>query len=324
MRSELMRIENLKKYFPIKSGLFGKITGHVKAVDDVSFSINSGEVLSLVGESGSGKTTIAKCLLLLEKPTSGKIIFNGCNVVDAESKRLRDYRRNVQAVFQNPFLSLDPRMNAYDIISEPVKNNMKLSRIELHNHVLKLLEMVGLDQSFSYKFPHELSGGQAQRVAIARAISLNPKLIILDEPTSALDVSVQAQILNLLFELKEKLNLSYLLITHDLSIVRYISDVVVVIYLGKIMEVGLSEDVFNEPLHPYTQTLLSSIPDPFTSRMWERMILRGEPPSPVNPPTGCRFHTRCPLVMGTCSEAEPPETLHKRGHKVFCWLHVKK
>ncbi len=324
MKKDLMTIENLKKYFPIKTGLFGKIVGYVKAVDDVSFSIKDGEVVSLVGESGSGKTTIAKCLLLLEKPTHGKIIFNGYNVVDADNKRLRNYRRNVQAVFQNPFLSLDPRMNVYDIISEPVKTHIKISRAELYNYVSKILEMVGLDESFLYKFPHELSGGQAQRVAIARAISINPKLVIFDEPTSALDVSIQAQILNLLIELKDKMNLSYLLITHDLSIVRYISDVIIVVYLGKIMESGLSEDVFNEPLHPYTQTLLSSIPDPFTRKLRERIILRGEPPSPINPPSGCRFHTRCPFVMDICREMAPPEITHKQDHKVFCWLYVKK
>jgi len=322
--SRLVEINNLRKYFPIRSGLFGKIVGHVKAVDGITFSVGQSEVVSLVGESGSGKTTIAKCLLLLERPTSGEILFDGYNITEAKGKEYRDYRRSVQAVFQNPFLSLDPRMNVHDIISEPVKNHMKLSRKELYEYVSKLLEMVGLDQSFLEKFPHELSGGQAQRVAIARAISLNPKLVILDEPTSALDVSIQAQILNLLAELKEKMNLSYLLITHDLSIVRYISDRVLVIYLGKIMEEAPTEKIFKEPLHPYTQTLLTSVPDPFAKDVREKVILRGEPPSPTNPPKACRFHTRCPHVMDVCREEEPPEIQFGEKHRTYCWLHVKK
>ncbi|MEM3819566.1 MAG: ABC transporter ATP-binding protein [Nitrososphaerota archaeon] len=320
----LVEINNLRKYFPIRSGLFGKIVGHVKAVDGVTFSVGQSEVVSLVGESGSGKTTIAKCLLLLERPTSGEILFDGYDITEARGKEYRDYRRSVQAVFQNPFLSLDPRMNVHDIISEPVKNHMKLSRKELYEYVSKLLEMVGLDQSFLEKFPHELSGGQAQRVAIARAISLNPKLVILDEPTSALDVSIQAQILNLLAGLKEKMNLSYLLITHDLSIVRYISDRVLVIYLGKIMEEAPTEKIFKEPLHPYTQTLLTSVPDPFAKDVREKVILRGEPPSPTNPPKACRFHTRCPHVMDVCREEEPPEIQFGEKHRTYCWLHVKK
>jgi len=324
MKAELMKIKDLKKYFPVKTGLFGKIFGYVKAVDGVTFNIGLGEVVSLVGESGSGKTTIAKCLLLLERPTYGRILFNGHDITQIRGKKLKDYRRNVQAVFQNPFLSLDPRMNLYEIVSEPVKHHMKLSKKELYEYVSKLLEMVGLDKSFLDKFPHELSGGQAQRVAIARAISLNPKLVVLDEPTSALDVSIQAQILNLLAELKEKMNFSYLLITHDLSIVRYISDRVLVIYLGKMMEEGLSEHIFNEPLHPYTQILLSSIPDPFTKEIREKTILRGEPPSPVNPPRACRFHTRCPYVMDICREEEPSETYYSAEHRVFCWLYAKK
>jgi len=324
MKAELMKIKDLKKYFPVKTGLFGKIVGYVKAVDGVTFNIGLGEVVSLVGESGSGKTTIAKCLLLLERPTYGQILFNGNDITQISGKKLKDYRRNVQAVFQNPFLSLDPRMNVYDIVSEPVKHHMKLPKKELYEYVSKLLEMVGLDKSFLDKFPHELSGGQAQRVAIARAISLNPKLVVLDEPTSALDVSIQAQILNLLAELKEKMNFSYLLITHDLSIVRYISDRVLVIYLGKIMEEGPSENIFNEPLHPYTQILLSSIPDPFTEEVREKTILRGEPPSPLNPPRACRFHTRCPYVMDICKEEEPSETYYRAEHRVFCWLYLKK
>lgn len=323
MNTALLRIEDLKKYFPIRVGLFGKVVGYIKAVDGVSFNIDAGEVVSLVGESGSGKTTIARCLLLLEKPTSGKILYDGEDITLLRGEKSRNYRRSIQAVFQNPFLSLDPRMNVFQIISEPVKNSMKFSREELLEYVSSLLEMVGLDESFLDKYPHELSGGQAQRVAIARAISLKPKLIILDEPTSALDVSVQAQILNLLADLKKELSLSYLLITHDLSIVKYISDRIIIIYLGRIMETGLSEEIFENPLHPYTQILFSSIPDPYRKSR-ERIILRGEPPSPVNPPPGCRFHTRCPYAIDICKEREPPEIKVSSMHKVYCWLHVEK
>ncbi|MEM2558859.1 MAG: ABC transporter ATP-binding protein [Nitrososphaerota archaeon] len=323
MNTALLRIEDLKKYFPIRVGLFGKVVGYIKAVDGVSFNVDAGEVVSLVGESGSGKTTIARCLLLLEKPTSGKILYDSEDITQLRGEKLRNYRRSVQAVFQNPFLSLDPRMNVFQIISEPVKNSMKLSREELLEYVSSLLELVGLDKSFLDKYPHELSGGQAQRVAIARAISLKPKLIILDEPTSALDVSVQAQILNLLADLKKELSLSYLLITHDLSIVKYISDRIIIIYLGKIMETGSSEEIFENPLHPYTRILFSSIPDPYR-KFGERVILRGEPPSPVNPPPGCRFHTRCPYAIDICRKQEPPEIKSSLIHKVYCWLHTEK
>ncbi len=323
MSTALLKIENLKKYFPIKVGLFGKIAGYVKAVDRVSLNIDSREVVSLVGESGSGKTTIAKCILLLEKPTDGRMLYKGEDIILFRGEKLREYRRGVQAVFQNPFLSLDPRMSVFEILSEPVKNNLNLSKMELHEYMLKLLEMVGLDGSFLEKYPHELSGGQAQRVAIARAISLKPKLLILDEPTSALDVSVQAQILNLLADLKNELGLSYLLITHDLSIVRYISDRIIVMYLGRVMEAGLSEEIFNEPLHPYTQALFSSIPDPYY-REPKRISLRGEPPSPINPPPGCRFHTRCPHAVEICGRKEPLEYEASKTHKVYCWLHLEK
>ncbi|MCS7126729.1 MAG: ATP-binding cassette domain-containing protein [Aigarchaeota archaeon] len=324
MSTPLLRIKDLKKYFPIKVGLLGKVVGYVKAVDGVSFDIDLGEVVSIVGESGSGKTTIAKCILLLERLTYGKILYNGEDVTLLRAEKLREYRRSIQAVFQNPFLSLDPRMNVFDILAEPVKINMKLSREELYEYISSLLNMVGLDRSFLDKYPHELSGGQAQRVAIARAISLKPRLIILDEPTSALDVSVQAQILNLLADLKNELNLSYLLITHDLSIVKYISDRIIVVYLGRIMEEGLSEEILDKPLHPYTQTLFSAIPDPYTRSSRERIILRGEPPSPINPPPGCRFHTRCPYVMEVCKRQEPDEIRFSSTHKVYCWLYVEK
>ncbi|MDW8021536.1 MAG: ATP-binding cassette domain-containing protein [Nitrososphaerota archaeon] len=315
---------DLRKYFPIKAGLFGKIVGYIKAVDGVTFEVKDGEVLSLVGESGSGKTTIAKNILLLEEPTSGQIIFGESDITKISGRKLKEYRRMVQAVFQNPFLSLDPRMRVNEILSEPLMAHMKLTRKEIEERVTRLLEIIGLDSSFMYKFPHELSGGQAQRIAIARAIALEPKLVILDEPTSALDVSVQAQILNLLSELKEKLGLSYLMITHDLSIVKYISDRTMVIYLGKIMEEGPTEKIFEEPHHPYTQILLSSVPDIYSRKSEKKTIPRGEPPSPVNPPQGCRFHTRCPSAMPLCKEKTPLETQVDEGHLVSCWLYVRK
>ncbi len=324
MSIPLLRVSNLRKYFPIKFGILGKVSGYVKAVDGVTFEIGPGEVLSLVGESGSGKTTIAKNILLLEKPTSGSILFDGQDITKISKKKLKEYRRKVQAVFQNPFLSLDPRMSVYDLVSEPLMVHMKLTRRELRERVIRLLEMVGLDSSFLHKFPHELSGGQAQRVAIARAAAVNPKLLILDEPTSALDVSVQAQILNLLAELKGEMNLSYLLITHDLSIVRYISDKTVVIYLGKVMEKGPTEEIFKKSRHPYTQVLLSSIPDIHVGAIERRITLKGEPPSPINPPSGCRFHTRCPYAMPICGEKNPPEVPINGDHVVACWLYAKR
>ncbi|MCX8187641.1 MAG: ATP-binding cassette domain-containing protein [Nitrososphaeria archaeon] len=324
MKMPLLRVLDLRKYFPIKAGLFGKIVGYIKAVDGVTFEVKDGEVLSLVGESGSGKTTIAKNILLLEEPTSGQIIFGESDITKISGRKLKEYRRMVQAVFQNPFLSLDPRMRVNEILSEPLIAHMKLTRKEIEERVTRLLEIIGLDSSFMYKFPHELSGGQAQRIAIARAIALEPKLVILDEPTSALDVSVQAQILNLLSELKEKLGLSYLMITHDLSIVKYISDRTMVIYLGKIMEEGPTEKIFEEPHHPYTQILLSSVPDIYSRKSEKKTIPRGEPPSPVNPPQGCRFHTRCPSAMPLCKEKTPLETQVDEGHLVSCWLYVRK
>lgn len=322
MVQEILRIEKLKKYYPIRSGLFRRITGYVRAVDGVSLTINEGEVISIVGESGSGKTTIAKCILLLEKPTDGSIFFKNKSLTNLKGEELKEYRRNVQAVFQNPFLSLNPRMNVEGIISEPIKAHLKISKPEIKKKIYEVLELVGLSYKIISKYPHELSGGQAQRVAIARAVVLNPKLIILDEPTSALDVSVQAQILNLLADLKDSLNLSYLMISHDLSVVRYISDKIIVLYLGKIMEYGSTETIFKKPAHPYTQALLSSVPDPYYKILKERIIPKGEPPSPINPPSGCRFHTRCPYFMPICKR-EPPLVTLENDHKVICWLYAE-
>lgn len=323
----LLEVVDLVKYFPIRKGIFGRIVGYVKAVDGISFKVGENETFALVGESGSGKTTTVKCILGLLKPTSGKILFMGKNILELKGEDARWYRRHVQAVFQNPFLSLNPRMKVEDIVAEPLKVHRKdLSREEIREIVYGILDKVGLTKALAKRYPYDLSGGQAQRVAIARAIALKPKLIVLDEPTSALDVSVQAQILNLLIDLKEELKLSYLMISHDLSVVRYISDWVAVMYLGKIVELARTEELFEKPLHPYTQALLSAVPepDPKIMKSKKRIILPGEPSSAINPPPGCRLHPRCPYVMDTCRKEEPSLVEYEKDHWVACWLYHKR
>ena len=320
--SELLRVEGLVKYFPIRSGILGRVVGWVKAVDGIDLVVGSDSVVALVGESGCGKTTTARCVLKLYEPTSGRILFMGKDISRLRGRELREFRRNVQAVFQNPFLSLNPRMRVEDIVAEPLKTHTKLSRGEVREVVKEVIEEVGLPRDVLNRYPYDLSGGQAQRVAIARAIVLKPKLVVLDEPTSSLDVSVQAQILNLLTKLKESMKLSYLLITHDLSVVRYISDYVYVMYLGKIVEEAPTEELFQNPKHPYTKALLSSVPEPDPSRrrLMKRIKLPGEPPSAVNPPKGCRLHPRCPYVMEKCRSEEPPLINVSGNHRVRCWL----
>ena len=322
MKSYLLEVLDLKKYYPITSGLFGKVVGYVRAVDGVSFTVHEGEVLGLVGESGCGKTTIAKCVLRLVEPTSGRILFEGEDLSKMKGRNLKRVRRHLQAVFQNPFLSLNPRMRVRKIVAEPLLEYEKVGKDELREKVEELLDAVGLQRTIADRYPHELSGGQAQRVAIARAIALNPKLVILDEPTSALDVSVQAQILDLLVKLKERLGLSYLIISHDLSVVRYISDRIAVMYLGKLVELSETEGLFENPLHPYTKALLSAVPepDPRGKKLKERIILPGEPPDPSSPPPGCRFHPRCPEARDICKKEEPRMTEIEEGHFVSCWL----
>ncbi len=317
----MLDVIDLVKYFPIRSGILGRVVGWVRAVDSVSLRINENEVVALVGESGSGKTTTARCILKLHEPTSGKIIFMGKDITRLKGKALRHYRRNVQAVFQNPFLSLNPRMKVEDIVAEPLKTHTDMSKKEIRDVVRDLLSRVGLPEDVISRYPYDLSGGQAQRVAIARAIALKPKLVVLDEPTSALDVSVQAQILNLLADLKEELKLSYLLITHDLSVVRYISDYVYVMYLGRIVESAPTEELFTKAMHPYSQALLSAVPepDPRIKKLRKRIILPGEPPSAVNVPKGCRLNPRCPYVMDRCRREEPPLIEVGNGHYVRCW-----
>jgi oligopeptide/dipeptide ABC transporter ATP-binding protein len=316
----MLKVENLVKYFPIKKGIFGKIIDYVRAVDGIDLLIKENSVLALVGESGSGKTTTARCILRLEKPTAGTILFEGKDVFKLKGNEIKWYRKNVQAVFQNPFLSLNPRMKVESIIAEPLKIHSDLDEEEIKEEVNQFLNKVGLQKEIAKRTPYELSGGQVQRVAIARALIIKPKLVILDEPTSALDVSIQAQILNLLIDLKREFKLSYLLITHDLSIVRYISDYVAVMYLGKIVEYAPSEEIFENPLHPYTQALLSAIPEPGIKKL-ERITLQGELQSAINIPSGCRFHPRCPYSFERCIKNEPKLIKVGNEHFVSCWLY---
>ncbi|MEM4629938.1 MAG: ABC transporter ATP-binding protein [Zestosphaera sp.] len=321
--SSLLEVNGLTKYFPVKTGLFGRVVGYVRAVDGVSFEVAEGTVFALVGESGSGKTTTLRCILKLTDPTSGEIRVDGRDVTRLKGKELKWFRRNVQAVFQNPYLSLNPRMRVKDLIAEPLKTHTEMSKEEIYRRVAEVLALVGLPEAVANQHPPSLSGGQAQRVAIARALSIEPKLLLLDEPTSALDVSVQAQILNLLVELKEKLKLTYLLVTHDLSVVRYMSDYVAVMYLGKIMEVGTSDEIFSESGHPYTLALLSSIPepDPRIKKLKKKIMLSGEPPSPMNPPSGCRLSNRCPYAIRECVAEEPELIKVTKTHYVRCIRH---
>ncbi len=314
---------NLKKHFPVTKGLlFARRMGALKAVDGISFQLKRGETLGLVGESGCGKSTTAKMVLLLEKPTEGEILFKGQDVTKKPSHELmRDYRRNVQAVFQDPWSSLNPRMRVKEIIAEPVDINLKLSRGERKDLVEKLLIDVGLHPYQASLYPHEFSGGQRQRIAIARALALNPDVIILDEPVSALDVSIRAQIMNLLKDLQEQYNLSYMLIAHDLATVRYMCHWVAVMYLGRIVEQAPSKVIFDNPLHPYTKALISSSLPSHPDIQREEIILTGEVPSPVNPPSGCHFHPRCPYVMPHCSEIYPPLLEVEPKHWVACHLY---
>ena len=318
-KETLLKVENLQKYFPIRKGIVvQRHVGDVKAVDGVSFDIRRGETLGMVGESGCGKSTIGRTILRLLEPTAGKVTFEGRILNDLSGEEMRRMRSELQMIFQDPYASLNPRMRVGDIIGEPIFIHEKTSSTEREKRVRKLLDVVGLSPYHGARYPHEFSGGQRQRIGIARALSVNPKLIICDEPVSALDVSIQAQVINLLEDLQKEFNLTYLFIAHDLSVVKHISERVVVMYLGKMVELSTSKELYKNPLHPYTIALLSAIPVPDPTVKKDRIILKGDVPSPVNPPSGCHFHTRCPNVQQICKEQDPEFKDIGRGHYVAC------
>lgn len=301
----LLTVRNLKKHFPIRGGLFGGQTGTIQAVDGVSFTIKHGQTLGLVGESGCGKSTTGMLVLRLLEMTDGQVLFQGQDVGQMKKQELRDFRRHAQIIFQDPYASLNPRMSVGDIIAEPMMLHGIASGIERTHKVEDLLKVVGLGPHHARRYPHEFSGGQRQRIGIARALAVQPKLIVCDEPVSALDVSIQSQILNLLVDLQQELGLAYLFIAHGLNAVKHISDEIGVMYLGKMVELGEGDELILNPLHPYTKTLISAIPQPYPGAKKKRIILQGDVPSPANPPSGCRFHTRCPERIAICSQEEP-------------------
>ena len=317
---DLLVVDKLVKYFPVRTGLFQRVTAWVQAVDKVSFAVKKGETLGMVGESGCGKTTVGRSILRLIEPTSGEVSFEGKNVLTMNQRELKPLRRDMQIIFQDPYASLNPRMP----IGESVMEGLQIHKIghpkERWEIAVNMLKKVGLEEYHARRYPHEFSGGQRQRIGIARALALNPKFIVCDEPVSALDVSIQSQVLNILKDLQEEFGLTYLFIAHNLSVVEHISDRVAVMYLGKMVELTDRDSLYREPLHPYTKALLSAIPIAHPEVKRERTILKGDVPSPLNPPKGCRFHTRCPIAVGKCSEEEPEFREARPGHWVACWL----
>lgn len=316
----LIEVRDLKKYFPVRGSLIGGKKQVLKAVDGVTFSIYKGETLGLVGESGCGKTTVGRTILKLYSPTDGRIIFNGNDITDLNDRQMRPYRKKMQIIFQDPYASLNPRMTVGDIIAESIDIHNIAKGEERKAIIYDLLEKVGLSREHANRYPHEFSGGQRQRIGIARALAVNPEFIVCDEPISALDVSIQAQIVNLLEDLQDELGLTYLFIAHDLSMVKHISDRVGVMYLGKLVELAPSDELYDRPLHPYTRALLSAIPvpDPDDAQQRKRIILEGDVPTPINPPSGCRFRTRCPVARKICAEEEPVMKDYGGGHMVAC------
>ena len=323
MANSLLEIKNLVKYFPIKKGVFKRTVGWVKAVDDVTFEVYEGETLGLVGESGCGKTTTALSILRLEEPTNGQVIFDGKDIIKMKKSDMRKERKNMQIIFQDPYSSLNPRIKIKDIIAEGMLTHKIVNSRDKYKRVGELLEKVGIPPEYMDRFPHEFSGGQRQRIGIARALALEPKIIMCDEAVSALDVSIRSQIINLLKDLQKEFNLTYLFIAHDLSVIKYISDRVVVMYLGKVVEIADKKELFADTMHPYTQALISAVPVPNPDYKKERIILKGDVPSPANPPKGCRFHPRCSKAIERCSEIEPKLEEVKSGHLCACHLYNK-
>jgi oligopeptide transport system ATP-binding protein len=320
----ILEVKNVKKYFPIKKGFFLKEVGQVKAVDDVSFTVRKGETLGLVGESGCGKSTLGRTLIRLYEPTAGEIQFKGQDFLKVGGEKLRQMRKDMQMIFQDPYASLDPRMTVGQILAQPFSIHNMLTPAERTERVKQLLETVGLKASHINRYPHEFSGGQRQRISIARAVALNPSLIIADEPVSALDVSIQAQVLNLMKDLQEKLKLTYVFISHDLSVIEHLCDRIAVMYLGKVVEIAPRDQLFANPQHPYTQALIAAIPRVGAGKKKMKKSLSGEVPSPINPPSGCPFHTRCAFKMDVCSQKLPGLNNHKAGepeHRSACWLY---
>ncbi len=319
-KSDLLIVKDLVKYFPVRGGLLQRTVAQVQAVDKVSFTVKNGETLGLVGESGCGKTTVGRSILRLIEPTSGQVTFNGEDILSMRAGSLKSLRRDMQIIFQDPYASLNPRMP----IGESVMEGLNIHKIgqpkERWEVAIQMLKKVGLEEYHARRYPHEFSGGQRQRIGIARALALQPKFIVCDEPVSALDVSIQSQVLNILKELQREFGLTYLFIAHNLSVVEHISDRVGVMYLGKMVELANRDDLYREPLHPYTKALMSAIPIPHPNIKRERTILKGDVPSPLNPPKGCRFHTRCPIAVEKCSQEEPEFREARPGHWTACWL----
>lgn len=316
----ILEVRHLRKCFPLKKSLTGKVLSELVAVDDVSFTLKAGETLGIVGESGCGKTTLGRAILKLHQPTDGKIIFMGEDITDYNSRQMREIRKKMQIIFQDPYSSLPPRSTVGDILSEPVRVHGIVPSDEVKDYVLNLMDKCGLRDYYYERYPHEFSGGQRQRICIARALSVNPSLVICDEPVSALDVSIQAQIINLLKELQRDMNLTYVFISHDLSVVKFISDKIGVMYLGSMVEFGNKKDIFDNPIHPYTKALFSAIPNPNPDVKMERIHLSGDIPSPANPPKGCRFHTRCPYAKEICKHIPPEYKEYEEGHFAACHL----